>query len=284
MAAHTVSGGDLQPHRAAGFLRLHRTRNLGSLYRQSLVARRQQSHCFSASTVVEFEPEHFQQLAGLVCYYNSTKFHYLYVSHDETLGKHLRVMSCAPDSMQADSFTPPIAIPERQAGAPARGGRLRADALRYRVEGVTPTGNGCRSSSTPAFSPTNAWPPAKPTSPAPFVGMACQDMSGTGRPMWRISIGSSTSSARSAAKPGGLHLQPLGRGSFHGFNQFRDGDGPRQTDGEVNVVRHATDAIRLATRFARDGGEIGMKSRAGFWGEARAALLGAENDVHDGKA
>ena len=35
---------------------------------------------------VEFEPEHFQQMAGLVCYYNSAKFHYLYVSHDEQAG------------------------------------------------------------------------------------------------------------------------------------------------------------------------------------------------------
>ena len=37
-------------------------------------------------------------MAGLVCYYNSAKFHYLYVSHDETVGKHLRVMSCLPGS------------------------------------------------------------------------------------------------------------------------------------------------------------------------------------------
>ena len=53
---------------------------IGSLFRQALVARRQQAHCFSASTMMEFEPAHFQQMAGLVCYYNSTKFHYLYVS------------------------------------------------------------------------------------------------------------------------------------------------------------------------------------------------------------
>ena len=57
--------------------------------RQALVARRQQSHCYSASTIVEFEPEHFQQMAGLVCYYNSSKFHYFYVSRDEESGKHL---------------------------------------------------------------------------------------------------------------------------------------------------------------------------------------------------
>src|SRR5262249_44443654 len=75
-----------------GYLRLYGRETLGSLFRQSLVARRQQSHCYTASTRLEFEPEHFQQLAGLVCYYGGTKFHYFHVSHDETHGKHLRVM------------------------------------------------------------------------------------------------------------------------------------------------------------------------------------------------
>ncbi|HEX7618701.1 MAG TPA: glycoside hydrolase family 43 protein, partial [Verrucomicrobiae bacterium] len=80
-----------------GFLRLYGRETIGSVFRQSLVARRQQSHYFSAATVVEFEPEHFQQMAGLVCYYGSTQYHYLLLSHDESLGKYLRVMSCLPD-------------------------------------------------------------------------------------------------------------------------------------------------------------------------------------------
>ena len=55
--------------------------------------------------------QHFQQAAGLVCYYNSAKFHYLHVSHDEEHGRHLRVMTCTPDSPQSDAFTTPIPIP-----------------------------------------------------------------------------------------------------------------------------------------------------------------------------
>src|ERR1044072_8015111 len=81
------------------------------MFRQSLVARRQQSHCYSAATSVEFEPEHYQQSAGLICYYNGSKFHYLYVSHDEAHGKHLRVMSALPDQLQTDAFTTSIPIP-----------------------------------------------------------------------------------------------------------------------------------------------------------------------------
>src|SRR4029077_7798415 len=94
------------------YLRLYGRETIGSLFRQSLVARRQQSPWLSAGAAVESEPEHFQQSAGLVCYYNSAKFHYFYVSHDEALGKHLRVMSCVPDSPQSDAFTALMPIPD----------------------------------------------------------------------------------------------------------------------------------------------------------------------------
>src|SRR5271169_4180991 len=46
-----------------GYLRLYGRESLGSLFRQALVARRQQSHRYSAETVVEFEPHTFQQMA-----------------------------------------------------------------------------------------------------------------------------------------------------------------------------------------------------------------------------
>ena len=39
-----------------GHLRLYGRETIGSLFTQALVARRQQAHCFSASTIVEFEP------------------------------------------------------------------------------------------------------------------------------------------------------------------------------------------------------------------------------------
>jgi xylan 1,4-beta-xylosidase len=51
-----------------GHLRLYGRESIGSPFRQSLVARRQQAHGYSASTMIEFEPEHYQQAAGLVCY------------------------------------------------------------------------------------------------------------------------------------------------------------------------------------------------------------------------
>jgi len=165
-----------------GFLRLFGRESIGSLFRQALVARRQQAHCFSAATVVEFEPEHFQQMAGLVCYYNSAKFHYLCLSHDETVGKHLRVMSGVPDSTQTDAFTPPIAIPT---GKPVH---LRAEVdyerlyFAYRVEGVDREWRWLPQQFDASILSDEATTPGLPNFTGAFVGMACQDLAGTLQP------------------------------------------------------------------------------------------------------
>jgi len=80
-----------------GHLRLYGMESPGSLFRQALIARRQTSFVFTATTVLDFEPDNFQQLAGLILYYNASKFHYLYVSTDSTIGRHIGVMSCEAD-------------------------------------------------------------------------------------------------------------------------------------------------------------------------------------------
>jgi xylan 1,4-beta-xylosidase len=165
-----------------GFLRLFGRETIGSLFRQALVARRQQTHCFSATTVVEYEPEHFQQMAGLVCYYSGAKFHYLYISHDEKLGKHLRVMTCTPDSPQTDTFTPPIAIP---AGKRVH---LRAEVdcerllFAYRVEGMDPDWRWLPQQFDASILSDEACVPGTPNFTGAFVGMACQDLAGTNLP------------------------------------------------------------------------------------------------------
>ena len=76
MAAHARAGdGSSASPRGPGILRLYGRETIGSLFTQALVARRQQAFCYSAATRMEFEPAHFQQAAGLVCYYNGAKFH-----------------------------------------------------------------------------------------------------------------------------------------------------------------------------------------------------------------
>jgi xylan 1,4-beta-xylosidase len=164
-----------------GYLRLYGRESMGSLFYSSLVARRQQAFDFEASAAVEYYPSHFQHQAGLVCYYNSHKFHYLYISCDEENGRHLAIMSCPADQGLG------VEYPLQQApvllggeGAVFLRARVERAALqfywsedgdRWTVVGETldysllcdETGKGEGANFTGAF-----------------IGMACQDLAGTG--------------------------------------------------------------------------------------------------------
>ena len=163
-----------------GCLRLFGRESMGSLFKQALVARRHQAFCYSAVTSVEFEPEHYQQSAGLVCYYNGSKFHYLFVSHDELCGKHVRVMSALPDSPHADAFTAPIPV------APGVPIELRVEVdferLRFgfRVHGKP--WHWLPEQFDASILSDEASAPGLPNFTGAFVGMACQDTAGTCKP------------------------------------------------------------------------------------------------------
>ena len=167
-----------------GRLRLFGAESFGSWFRQSLIARRQQAFRFTATTAVEFEPDTLQQCAGLICYYNAHKFHYLNITCNDAGEKHLAIISCLGEerfnlAYPVDSATF-IPLP--------RGGKiwLRADVnyakLRFSWsldgerwtshEGVLDyslisdeAGRGYTKSFTGAF-----------------VGMACHDISGRRQP------------------------------------------------------------------------------------------------------
>ena len=79
-------------------LRLYGRESLTSTFTQAFVARRWQSLRFTAETAVDFNPETFQQAAGLVNYYNTENWTALQVTYDEDLGRILDVTIC-------DNFT-----------------------------------------------------------------------------------------------------------------------------------------------------------------------------------
>ena len=80
-----------------GFLRLFGRESIGSWFEQALVARRQEHHRFRVETVVDFDPDTYQQAAGLTHYYNRHKFHALAVTLHETLGRVVTIFSCPGD-------------------------------------------------------------------------------------------------------------------------------------------------------------------------------------------
>jgi len=163
-----------------GHLRLFGGETIGSLFRQSLVARRQQDFCFTAETKLDFNPAHYQQAAGLVFYYNGSKFHYLHVTHDEALGRCVQVMSALPDKPQSDAFTAPIAIPQGSV-------HLRCDVdferliFSYRMENDAEWIRLDQLFDASILS-DEASAPGLPNFTGAFVGMACQDMAGTRLP------------------------------------------------------------------------------------------------------
>ena len=161
-----------------GFLRLYGRETIGSLFRQALVARRQQAHCYSARTVMEFEPAHYQQAAGLVCYYNANKYHYLFVTHLEGRGRVLQAMSALPDAVQQDSFTALVAIPDGPV-------HLRAEVDEERLRFAW-SPDGERWTFLPEVLDASvlsdeAAAPGTPNFTGAFVGVCCQDMAGTGQ-------------------------------------------------------------------------------------------------------
>jgi xylan 1,4-beta-xylosidase len=160
-----------------GHLRLFGRETMGSQFRQSLVARRQQAHCFTAMTSVEFRPLHFQHMAGMIHYYNGSKFHYLHLSHDEEIGPHLRVMSCAPDQVMTDSFSQPIPINH------ASKLHLRAEVdferllFGYSLDGTN--WHWLREQFDASALSDEAAVPGTPNFTGAFIGMCCQDLAGT---------------------------------------------------------------------------------------------------------
>ncbi|ACG78872.1 xylan 1,4-beta-xylosidase [Phenylobacterium zucineum HLK1] len=166
-----------------GSLRLYGRESLGSLFRQALVARRQQAFCYSAATRMMFDPEHFQQAAGLVCYYNGSKSHYLMVTRDEALGRCVQAMSALPDSPQADAFTRPVAIPD---GPVELRVEVDYERLRFAWRAAGEGGEGAWTWLPEVFDASilsdEATQPGAPNFTGAFVGVCCQDTSGAGRP------------------------------------------------------------------------------------------------------
>ena len=77
----------------AGFLRLKGKESLSSTHTQAIIARRLQHFNAEVTTCVEFDPKTFQQLAGLVVYYNTSHYHYLHITRNGS-EKILSIISC----------------------------------------------------------------------------------------------------------------------------------------------------------------------------------------------
>jgi len=85
-----------------GYLRLRGRESLNSWHRQSMVARRLQHFNCTVETRMDYEPEHFMQMAGLVFYYDELDYYYLRVTRDGESGLKLGVVFSKSGKYQED--------------------------------------------------------------------------------------------------------------------------------------------------------------------------------------
>lgn len=98
----------------AGYLRLFGRESLNSFHRQSLLARRIQAFDVEVTTCLEFSPTTFQQMAGLIFYYNTGHWVYLHIlGDDDSTSKYLQIIYCDNFEMK-DILASPINISGEQ--------------------------------------------------------------------------------------------------------------------------------------------------------------------------
>jgi xylan 1,4-beta-xylosidase len=168
-----------------GYLRLKGYESLGSLFRTSLVALRQTNFTYRATTEIEFQPTDFQQQAGLTCYYNTHKYHYLYISFDEVENRrHLAIMSCVAGPTWDSEF--PMYEDIKKIDIPQQGAiQLRAEIdhavlyFSWSADGVTWYKIPARLDASVLSDEAGTGEGSNFT--GAFVGVSCQDLAGQKR-------------------------------------------------------------------------------------------------------
>ena len=161
-----------------GFLRIYGHEPPTSTFTQGLVARRLQAFRCTATTTVEFVPEDSKQIAGLIGYYATEKFHYLYITASDDGGRLLGIIS----RFDGKEHFP---LAGREIELPPEGPlSLRAQFDYERLEFAwAPEGESWQPVG-PVLDSTILSDEQRPGGgfTGAFVGLCCQDLSGQNRP------------------------------------------------------------------------------------------------------
>lgn len=163
-----------------GWLRITGKESPASRFTQALIARRQEAFRMTAETKVDFNPDNFQHMAGIINYYNTKNFYYCYVTRNLE-GKKILGISAALNGVveQKLDLTGPVLPEEKPVYLKSR---VIWDRLRFaysldgreweeigpNLDAATLSDEFCGLSSM-AF--TGA-----------YTGLCCQDLAGTDKP------------------------------------------------------------------------------------------------------
>lgn len=161
-----------------GWLRLYGRESPVSWHRQSLVARRVRHFSCEAWTELEFSPETFQQMAGLVLYYDASNFLYFHLTRDEGAGQNCLRLT-AMDNRAASEPLPGGSIP--LGGATRVFLRARKDVFSVRFSYSTDGmewADACGEIDCSGLCDEAYGALGVDGHTGPFAGMACTDLSG----------------------------------------------------------------------------------------------------------
>lgn len=96
-----------------GWLRMYGRSGLSSRFSQTLIARRMREYHMEAAARVEFEPDIFKQMAGLIFLYDTDNYLYLYISRDEDVGKCITLLKA--ENKKYEYLTDYIPVRENEA-------------------------------------------------------------------------------------------------------------------------------------------------------------------------
>lgn len=166
-------------HDRPGFLRLYGQESLSSLHRQSLLARRVQHFNIEVTTELDFQPQNFQQMAGLVAYYNTYHWYYLHVQGTDQGGRELQLLRCDKYVIE-EMLKAPIALPNQGSIKLKFLWQRSAVKCFYALEGKDwqrcgPVLDGSILSDDYVRDESNRY---RPAFTGAFVGLCCQDLSG----------------------------------------------------------------------------------------------------------
>jgi xylan 1,4-beta-xylosidase len=162
-----------------GYLRLYGQESLSSLHRQSLIARRLQSFHVEVQMCIDFQPDTFQQMAGLICYYNTYHWIYLHIMGGWDSTRYLQLTIC--DKYKTNEcLSDPVLLPNDTKICLKATWKRKDIQFSYAIDGhnwkkIGPIIDGSILSDDYVRDETNRY---RPAFTGAFIGMCCQDLSG----------------------------------------------------------------------------------------------------------
>jgi xylan 1,4-beta-xylosidase len=160
-----------------GWLRLTGRESLHSLHEQNVVARRIEHFDWEAETLLEFAPETFQQMAGLVVMQGIETWYYLRLYRSESRGSFCAGIMLS-DRMALDELR------EHRVALPPGRCRLRAEVRGARLQFSIAAREGEWRPIGPTLDQTRISDEYGRSFAGAFVGMCCQDVSGRQKPAY----------------------------------------------------------------------------------------------------